>query len=87
MIEISYHDGDSQANVSFNNDASLMEILSGVIKICKFAGYSNESFDRIVMDYAEEVLNDRGVIVPEKEHKDSREYSFEDFLFDSTIDY
>ena len=55
MIKISYepdkHDtvyGNGKCEICFDGESVLTEVMYGFIKVCEFAGYSVESFDRIV---------------------------------------
>ena len=57
MFTINYNDDfnnvESESSVSFSKDANLIEIIYGFIKICKFAGYSEKSFDHIIDEFIE----------------------------------
>ena len=71
MIEIKYinsKDCKDNASVVFNDGATVSEVLFGLIRICKFAGYSEKSFDYIVKEANNTEIDDS--------------YSFENYLED-----
>lgn len=59
MIKISYTNNNKSEDtvlngkVKLSNDASLIEIMDGLVKICQFAGYSENSFDNMIDDFIE----------------------------------
>ena len=71
MIEIKYinsKDCNDNASVAFGDEATVSEVLFGLIRICKFAGYSEKSFDYIVKEANNAKIDDV--------------YSFENYLED-----
>ena len=93
MIEISYYDDtendvtNARCNVCIDdNGATLAEVVSGLIKVTKFAGYSSLSFDSIVTEYVREMLQDKESKytghITSKDVKVDKDYTFEDFITD-----
>lgn len=100
MIEISYYNDGAENDVTNarcsvcidDNEATLADVVSGLIKVAKFAGYNSLSFDNLVTEYVKTILEekirtdygmDRISIADVKVDKD---YTFEDFIFDKTCD-
>ncbi len=94
MIRIYYcddHDGiliKNQCNVAVDdNEATLAEVINGLIKVAKFAGYNSLSFDNLVIEYVREMLKEKESNVPLITSEDvevDKDYTFEDFILDRT---
>ena len=92
MIEISYYDDtkndvmNARCNVCIDDsEATLSEVVSGLIKVAKFAGYSSLSFDNIVTEYVRDMLEEKEnkyTQLTSKDVKVDKDYTFEDFITD-----
>ena len=95
MIRIYYcddHDGiiiKNQCNVAVDDsEATLAEVISGLIKVAKFAGYNSLSFDNLVTEYVRDMLEEkenRYTHITSKDVKVDKDYTFEDFIMDKTF--
>ena len=97
MIRIYYcddHDGiliKNQCNVAIDdNEATLAEVINGLIKVAKFAGYSPLSFDNIVIEYVKGMLEEKEnkyiQHITSKDVEVDKDYTFEDFITDRTCE-
>lgn len=95
MIRIYYcddHDGiiiKNQCNVAVDDsEATLAEVVGGLIKVAKFAGYNSLSFDNLVTEYVRDMLEEkenRYTHITSKDVKVDKDYTFEDFIMDKTF--
>ena len=92
MIEISYRNDEKDETCSVfidDNESSLAEVISGLIKVTKFAGYSSLSFDNIVTEYVRDMLKEKEnqvSLITSEDVKVDKDYTFEDFITDKTYD-
>ena len=98
MIEISYYNDDTendnikaQCNVFVDDsEATLANVVSGLIKVAKFAGYNSLSFDNLVTEYVRDMLEEKEnkyiQHITSKDVEVDKDYTFEDFIFDRTCE-